>query len=199
MKALFTVGVEVPFARVISDHRRLLIPLGAVIAINLGVLAGVVLPLGRSVESGDLRARTSAAALAEATTDLRNAEATRDSQSQATQDLNRFYKDVLPPDVASARRIMQLKLSQMARQHDVTFERSTAVPELVRNSSLERLKVSYALSGTWEDIRKLIHAIETGPEFIVIDNVLLAEGSETNAPLTLTLDISTFYLGRDVR
>jgi hypothetical protein len=193
VKALFTVGSEVPFSRVVADHRRVLVPLGAVLVINLVVLIAVVLPLRRSVESGDVRARTSAAALAAATADFKNAEATREGQGQATRDLQRFYKEVLPVDVSAARRLTNLKLGQMVRQHDVNFQRSASTPETVRESDLERLKISYTLSGDWEDIRMLIHDIETGPDFVVIDNVVLQEGIETNAPLALNLDLSTYY------
>ena len=103
MKALFTDGSAVPFGRVISDHRRVLVPLGAVLVINLVVLIAVVLPLRRSVESGDERARTAAAALAAADKDYKNAVATREGLGQATKDLERFYKDVLPVDVSAAR------------------------------------------------------------------------------------------------
>ena len=35
--------------------------------------------------------------------------------------------------------------------------------------------------------------VETGPDFIVIDNVQLAEGAQANAPLSLTLELSTYY------
>ena len=61
----------------------------------------------------------------------------------------------------------------MVRQHDVNFQRSASTPETNRDSELERLKITYALSGNWEDIRMLIHDIETGPDFVVIDNVAL--------------------------
>jgi Tfp pilus assembly protein PilO len=193
VKALFTVGSEVPFSRVVSDHRRVLVPLGAILVINLVVLIAVVLPLRRSVDSGDARARTSSEALAEAAADFKNAEATRDGQGQATKDLERFYKDVLPADVSAARRLTNLKLSQMVRRHDVNFQRSASNPETTRESELERLKISFALSGDWEDIRMLIHDIETGPDFVVIDNVVLQEGNEASAPLSLTLDLSTYY------
>ncbi|MDP2391160.1 MAG: hypothetical protein Q8N52_12595, partial [Acidobacteriota bacterium] len=62
MKALFTTGSEVPFARVVADHRRVLVPLGALLAINLGVLVLLVLPLRTSVESGGARAQASSLA-----------------------------------------------------------------------------------------------------------------------------------------
>lgn len=193
MKALYTVGSEVPFGRVIREHRRVLLPLAAVLIINLVVLITVVLPLRRAVESGDSRARASATALAAAAEDLRSAEALRDGQGQATKDLERFYKDVLPADVSAARRLTNLKLGQMVRQHDVNFQRGSSTPESSRDSELERLKITFSLSGDWEDIRMLIHDIETGPDFVVIDNVMLQEGADSSAPLALTLDLSTYY------
>jgi hypothetical protein len=193
MKALFTYGADVPFTRVIADHRRWLVPVGIVLAINIVVLVAVVLPLRQSAASASARAAASAQSLREAMADLKNAEATRDGQSQATADLDRFYAEVLPKDFATARRITQLKIAQMARSHDVDFQSGVATSETLRDSTLERLHVTYALSGDWDDIRQLIYALETGPDFIVIDNVMLSEGQAAEAPLSLTLDLSTYY------
>jgi hypothetical protein len=193
MKALFTFGAEVPVSRVIADHRRWLIPAGIVVAINVIVLLAVVLPLRQSVQSGSSRAEASAQSLRDAMADLKEAEATRDGQVQASADLVRFYAEVLPGDISAARRIMHVKFAQLARSHDVIFESSAATPESLRESSLERLHVNYALNGDWDDIRQLIYQMETGPDFVVIDNVQLAEGSQANAPLALTLDLSTYY------
>ena len=193
MKALYTVGSEVRFSRVVREHRRVLVPLAAVLVINVIVLIAVVLPLRQSVQTGDVRARTSMTALTAAEEDFKSAEATRDGQGQATKDLERFYADVLPADASAARRLTNLKLGQMVRQHDVNFQRNASSPESHQDSELERLKITYALSGNWEDIRMLIHDIETGPDFVVIDNVGLQEGVDSNAPLSLTLDLSTYY------
>ena len=193
MKALFTFGADVPLSRVITDHRHWLAPVGIVLAINLVVLVGVVLPLRQSVQSGASRAEASAQQLREALAELKNAEATRDGQAQAATDLDRFYASVLPADFNTARRVTHLKLAQMARSHDVMFQSGAATPESLRNSTLERLSVSYQLAGDWDDIRQFIYELETGPDFVVIDNVALAEGSEANAPLALTLEMSTYY------
>jgi len=193
MKALFTFGADVPLSRVISDHRHWLVPVGIVLAINLAVLVGIVLPLRQSVQSGASRADASAQQLREALAELKNAEATRDGQAQAATDLDRFYASVLPADFNTARRVTHLKLAQMARSHDVMFQSGAATPESLRNSTLERLSVSYQLAGDWDDIRQFIYELETGPDFVVIDNVALAEGSEANAPLALTLEMSTYY------
>jgi hypothetical protein len=193
MRALFTYGHDVPLSRVIGDHRRWLIPAGIVLAINVIVLVAAVLPLRRSVQSGSARAEASARALSEAVADLKEAEATRDGQTQASADLVRFYADVLPADISSARRITHVKFAKLAMSHDVTFQSGATTPEELRGSSLERLHVNYALTGDWDDIRQLIYELETGPDFIVIDNVQLAEGTQASAPLSLTLDLSTYY------
>ena len=198
MKALFTFGGEVPAARVIADHRRWLVPVGVLLAINVVVLIAVVLPLQRAVQSGAERAQASAQALQAAMADLKEAEATRDGQTQASADLVRFYAEVLPADFATARRMTILKMAQLARSHDVGFESGAATTETLRDSTLERLHVSYSLNGDWDDIRQLIYDIETGPDFIVIDNVQLAEGSQSNAPLSLLLELSTYYRAANV-
>jgi len=192
MKALFTYAAEVPFGRVITEHRRWLLPVGIVLAINLGVLIFVVMPLRQAVVNGTARADASERSLREAMADLKLAEATRDGQSQASADLDKFYAAVLPADISNARRVALLKFAQMARSHGVDFQSSAASPETLRESSLERLHVTYQLTGDWDDIRQLIYAIETGPDFVVIDNVQLVE-TQANATLSLNLDLSTYY------
>lgn len=200
MKALFAAGGEVALARVLSDHRRVLVPLGALLAINIAVLVAVVLPLRASVQNGGTRAQQSGQALAEARAELSAAEATRDGQAQATRDLDRFYREVLPADVSAAQRLTHSKLSLLARSHDVVFLQSSTTPETLKESSLERLVVNYNLSGSWEDVQQFIHTVETLPEFVVIDNLSLSESGEADAPLSLTLAVSTYYRARrDVR
>jgi Tfp pilus assembly protein PilO len=196
MRALFTAGSEVPIARVVSENRRLLVALGTLLAINIGVLVALVLPLRASVATGGARAQQSSRALADARAELSAAEATRDGQAQATRDLDRFYREVLPADVSAAQRLTHSKLSLLARSHDVVFLQSSTAPETSRDSALERLVVNYSLTGDWEDVQQFIHAIETLPEFVVIDNLALSEGGEANAPLSLVLTASTYYLAR---
>jgi hypothetical protein len=41
-------------------------------------------------------------------------------------------------------------------------------------------------------MRSFIHAIETAPEFVVIENVSLAEGSNEGS-LRLAMDLSTYF------
>jgi Tfp pilus assembly protein PilO len=96
--------------------------------------------------------------------------------------------------------VLQLKLAQLARTHRVTFARSTATPEAVRESTLARLKVTADLVGRYDDIRAFLYALETAGDFVVVESIVLAEGDDARAPLSLTLDVATYYrTAADVR
>ena len=100
---------------------------------------------------------------------------------------------MLPKDLASARRLTHLRIAQMARQHGLRYARATSEPVPERNSTLTRLKTDVSLGGSYGEIRAFVHTLETAPEFVVIDNIQLAEDAEGGASLTITLALSTFY------
>jgi Tfp pilus assembly protein PilO len=193
MRALFSVGGHVAIARVLREHRAALVPLAIVLVVNVIVLMAVVLPLTQRVESNEQRAETAELAQSGAEAELKQAEALRDGKARATTDLDTFYKQVLPADAAGARRITHLKLQQKAREHNVQFERSATKEETLNDSSLERQTISMNLSGDWDDIRTLIYDLETSPDFVVIDNIVIGEGMTGDAALALSLELSTYY------
>ncbi len=195
MKALLGLAEAVPLGRVLVDYRRWILPLVLALVANIAVLVGVVLPLSASADAADARAARASASLAAAAGELRSAEQARDGSTEAAADLERFYGEVLPADVAAARRLTHLRFSQMAREHGVRFQRSSSSPERVTGSSLERLRVTYSLAGDYDDIRAFIYDIETSPDFLVIENVVLAEGSNDQSSLVLSLNLSTYYRG----
>ena len=53
------------------------------------------------------------------------------------------------------------------------------------------------LSGAYRDIRRFIHALETAPEFVVIEEIVLSQGDETEAREVLSLVLSTYYRDDD--
>lgn len=199
MKALFGVAPAVPLSRVMGDYRHWIVPILAALAVALAVLMFVVLPMTASADAAEQRAAAAVIERQAAADEFAAAEATRDAQSQSATDLDTFYAEVLPADVRAAARVMTLKLSQLAREHDVTFQRTAASPETLQKSSLERLHATYALAGDYDDIRRMIYDIETSEDFIVIDNVFLSQGQGTQGPLALTLDLSTFYRTANAR
>jgi len=193
MRPLFGAGTGVSFGRVLREHRAAIVPLAIVLAINVAVLALVVWPLSQRVSANQSRADATERTQATAASEFKQAESIRDGKARASTDLETFYKEVLPGDVAAARRMTHLRFQQKAREHGVQFQRGATSEEQVRDSSLDRLTVSMSLSGDYDDIRALIYDLETSPDFFVIDNMALTEGGDPNAPLTLTLEVSTYF------
>ena len=51
------------------------------------------------------------------------------------------------------------------------------------------------LAGEYENIRRFIEALETAPEFLVIEEVVLSQRQEaSDSELVLTLGLSTYYV-----
>jgi hypothetical protein len=39
----------------------------------------------------------------------------------------------------------------------------------------------------------LLYDLETSPEFVVIEHIILAEGQTASSPLALSMELSTYY------
>jgi type II secretory pathway pseudopilin PulG len=192
MRALHSTAAPIQWRRVAREHRATLLPLGVVLAINVVVLVAVVLPLGQRVAANEQRAEQAARAEANALAEYRGAEALREGKAQATKDLETFYGEVLPSNVPAARRLLTSKIQDLARAHEVDYERGGLDIETVPKSALERMVASLTLTGEYDDIRAMIYDLETAPEFIVIDNIVLSEGRE-NESLSWSMELSTYY------
>lgn len=193
MRALYSSGGHVPWARVMREHRAALVPLAVVLVINLVALGALVLPLSQRASSLEERALAAERTRDVAEQEFKRAESLRASNSRATEDLDRFYRDVLPANVAAARRVLQLKLRQQAEAHGVVYQGSGTTEEQLRDSNLLRLAMSMRLAGSYNDIRGFIHELESAPDFVVIEQVRLSEATGVQEGLELALDVSTYY------
>ena len=182
-----------PYRRVLQEKRRLVWPIVVVLILNLAMFALIVYPLSKKVAAGEQDAHTAAMALAAARRDHANARQTVAGKQQADAELEKFYETVLPPDLSGARRVTFLRIDQLAQQSNLKLETQTSSPSEVRDSDLGRLTYTAVLTGAYRDVRRFIHQLETAPEFVVIDNIQLAEGSNANGSLMVTLDLSTYF------
>ena len=178
--------------RVMAEHRRVVIPLSVALVVNVLAYVLIVYPLSQRVANVTQRDLAAEQALTQAKADYGQASGTLTGKARASTALTTFYNDVLPRDLSGARRLTYLRLAQLARESNLKFESGSYTPKEERDSTLTRLEIELVLAGSYADIRTFIHALESSPEFVVIDNVELSEGAE-GGNLAVTLQLSTYY------
>jgi Tfp pilus assembly protein PilO len=180
--------------RIAREHRRLVVPLLVALVVNVLAYAVVVYPLSQAVGSIEQREAAAARELEAARREHGAARGTLTGKDRAAQELQRFYAEVLPSDLSSARRLTHVRLPQLAGQMGLAYDKATITPPAPdRDSSLTRVRTVAELAGRYSDVRTFIHQLETAPEFVVIDAVKLAEEDEESGLLNLTLQLSTYY------
>lgn len=180
-------------ARVFQEKRTLIWPVAIALILNLAVYAIVVYPLSQKVAGGEQAAQASATALSGARRDYAAARATVAGKGQADIELQKFYSDVLPPDVSGARRITFLRIEQLATQAGLRLERETSSPQVQRDSTLAKFTYTASLSGEYRNVRRFIHDLETAPEFLVLQNVQLSQTDAEDRALNVSVQIATYY------
>jgi Tfp pilus assembly protein PilO len=192
------------FRRIAAEKRALVVPLAAALLVNGAIYVFVVHPLASRVADAEAREAAAARALKAAERDHAAAQATMTGQARTAADLKRFYGQVLPADLAGARRATYVRLADMARDANLQYQRRLEEPkdpkqnrDASEDARLTKFEITMVLRGEYESVRQFIHDIETAPEFIVIDNISLTQGTEPGSPLVLTLDLSTYYRTAD--
>jgi Tfp pilus assembly protein PilO len=182
----------IDWRRVLQEKRRFVLPLVVAAVVNVGVYLIVVYPLTGRTASVEARAQAATVSLARASNDFKAAEATRAGRTRVDDQLKRFYVEVLPRDLASARRVTHLWLAKVADEANLDTGRRTFTAKQEKNSVLEELSGAIVLTGDYRDVRQFLHTVETSPEFVIIRQVSLSQDERVNA-LTLTLQLATFY------
>ena len=179
--------------RVFAENRKPIIWLAAGLVINVLVYAFGVYPLSQRVANVSERNDTAARALAAARLENEQAAGALTGKDEAVTKLGKFYTEVLPRDLAAARQLTHLRLAQLARMHNLRYGRAQSEPVLAKDSKLTQLKVEMSLGGSYAGVRGFLHSLETAPQFVVIDNVVLAESGDSDDRVEVTLALSTYY------
>jgi hypothetical protein len=190
-----------PFAqRIFVEKRRPLFLLGAAIVANLLLYGLVVYPLARRSAGAADRASGAARQRQASERELQVSRSLVTGKAQAEEELNAFYKKVLPSSVSAARSLTYVPVVEIARRNDVDYvnrvyedpDELNAEDSRKVGASLMRLTTRVVLQGDYESIRAFIYELEQAPEFVVIDQVTLLE-AEAGEPVTLTISLSTYY------
>jgi Tfp pilus assembly protein PilO len=179
--------------RIFVEKRALIIPVALGVVLNIAAYLFVVRPLALKSAGVADRAIAARQALAVAERDLAAARALVTGTSRADEELATFYEQVLPADQNSARRLTYLSVYHLARKMNVKFlDRKSEVEPPKRDARVGRWKIRTELQGDYENLRQFIYALESAPEFVIIDDVTLSQNDATK-PLTLTIELSSYY------
>jgi Tfp pilus assembly protein PilO len=182
--------------RVVVEKRSIVVPLALALLANVAVYAFIVYPLETRAATAEQRANAATESLKSAERDLAAARALVSGKSHADQELATFYQKVLPTDFSAAQRMTYARVPALARKANVRYEARNQENEVARETDkdahLGRLKTRIVLHGDYESIRQFVYELETSPEFVIIDDVSLAQ-AEADKPLMLTLELSTYY------
>jgi Tfp pilus assembly protein PilO len=179
--------------RILAERRRTVYILVGGVVVNVLVFAFLVYPLRAAVANVEQRTQSAEQAEAAAKGEFTTANGLLTGKDRAQKELSTFYTSVLAPDLAGARRLTYARLARLAEDTSLDYEQGTYKPVSERGSTLTKFVVTMDLRGEYSDIRNFIHEIETAPEFVVIDNVSLSEGTEGDGSLRLKLDLSTYF------
>jgi len=180
--------------RVIAEKRAVVVPLAVALAANLLAYILVVRPLEAKSAGAADRAAQTASALRAAEKDLTLARALVSGKTEADEELRAFYQKVLPQTLTEARRMTYASLPALARKTGVRYEtRQAKIDDANPDSRLGHMTIRMVLDGEYRDIREFIYELESAPEFVIIDDLTLAE-TGPNEPQTLTIDLSTYFL-----
>jgi len=184
--------------RVLAEKRRIVVPLAIALAVNVLAYGLVVRPLAASSAGAASRSATALAQRQDAERELELARALVTGKSKADEELDAFYQDVLPASLGAARRMTYASLPALARETNMRFEQRTfAVEEVQDAPGLGHLSIKMELQGEYENFRAFIYQLESASDFVIIDDVQLAEtGAEQSLTLAITLS-AYFRVGPD--
>jgi Tfp pilus assembly protein PilO len=179
--------------RVFTEKRTVIVPLAIAAVANLLVYALAVYPLRQKSLGAADRARNAAVTLKAAEQDFASARELVAGKSRAEQELLTFYGKVLPADQLAALRLTYGPLPALARKANVKVIARRWAPEVPKKDArVARLVVHVSLEGDYEAFRQFIYALETAPEFVVVDDVTISFVDQAK-PLIFTLELSTYY------
>jgi hypothetical protein len=157
--------------------------LAIALAANVAAYFLAVRPLAASSAGAADRARAAATSLRASEQRHAQARALVEGKARADEELNLFYKKVLPADFTAARRMTYTSLPALARDTNVSFQQRSNTPEYDEKTGLGRLGIRMELQGEYENVREFIYRLESAPEFVIIDEVILTQGDEDRGPV----------------
>jgi Tfp pilus assembly protein PilO len=110
-------------------------------------------------------------------------------QQKSQENLEQFRKFLLTKNEFAKQVINQL--SEMAKRLNLNLPAVSYRPE-GQEEQLTKMSFSFEVSGSYAAIRRFIHAIETSSDFLIIEDLILAQQSKDKESLDLKVRLVTY-------
>jgi hypothetical protein len=179
--------------RIVSENRRAVWIIAAALIVNGALYVLVVYPLSRRAQTAQQQAGDATREVVAARRAFEAASGTVTGKKQADEELQKFYRNVLPPDFSGARRMLQQPLVELATRSNLTVINQRFRLEDRVSSSLHKLTVTMSVSGEYTNVRRFIHQLETAQEFRILESVIVTSTEDGERRLNLTAEVATYY------
>ena len=179
--------------RILTEKRWAITVVTVSIVIDLALYALAVLPWSVAVTNARQRVVIANSSLIAAEQARAGAQATVDGKLEADQELQNFYKEILPTDLSEARGITFARLEQAASRNNLVMERRSSSTDHEAGSRLARLQMTMFLKGDYRDMRGFLSDLEASDDFIVIEEISLAQDNASENTEALTLGLATYF------
>lgn len=179
--------------RVARENQRAVWILAAALIVNAALYVLVVYPLAQRVDTEEQDAGDATRALNAARRAHDAATGTVSGKKEADEELQKFYRDVLASDMSAARRTLYPYIEQLARKMNLTTTSGRINEEPDPKGGLNKLTMRLMLAGEYSNIRRFIHELETAPEFIVLESIVVTQGDEGERVLDVSAHVATYF------
>ena len=183
--------------RVLTEKRFAITIVIVAVVVDVALYALAVLPWSVALANAEQRATAASEALAAADQTLVIARTTVEGKLEADRELQTFYSEILPGGMSDARRITFARLEEAASRNNLVMERRSSSTENDDESRLARLQMTMFLKGDYRDMRSFLSELESGDDFIVIEEISLSQDSVAENTEALTLGLATYFWMED--
>lgn len=112
--------------------------------------------------------------------------------------LNTFYSDVLSTkqDRMTA---VQREVREIAVKFNINPETISYAREIFEDDQIVKFSTIMPLTGSYENLRQFISAVENSDNFLTVTNVLLAGSKEGGIILSLNVSLATYFFDPDIQ
>ncbi len=175
-----------------TNSRRVNMILGALAAGNFLVFLILTDPMYqiREVRVAEWEALTSRIEQRERSVD--RMERQRSRLQRQRDNLVRFHDDILSDKVSKLTTI-QREIRSLATQFHVNPETVSYAPEYLKDQDLVSFEISFPLRGSYENLRQFIQSVESSRNFLIINDISLADSREGGVLLSVSIRLRTFF------